>query len=316
MDSIASAAIPTLSDFKFMEIASILWSIYCVGETGSAADSPSSHLLALASAPAVLAGGGERRGHSLCILANALHPLREQLDPELWAAVEAEWLDVLGAIAGALHIGEGDLPLDEEAYVERLSSLGCFHAGPNYTRQLLLSLGLGAPTSEFTVEARAAVAAFVAERGGASKAGISCVADFAIVVNTSTSTRRSSGRRFIESGGSAASMDDSSEGEVCCASAPLLVAAPLAHNRSDHAELAALRQVLREVHLAGHQQGIASEGEVSLFVEHPPCLSCIGAMAQFRALLPGIALLVSFDWSPSTTLRGSAGSSVVADKAL
>lgn len=315
MDSIASAAIPMLNDFKFMEIASILWSIYCLGEAASVADGPSSHLLALASAPAVLAGGGERRGHSLCILANALHPLRDQLDPDLWAAVEAEWLNVLNALAGAVHIREGDLPLDEEVYVQRLSSLGCFHAGPHYTRQLLSSIGLGAPTSEFTVDARAAVATFVAERGGVAKAGISCVADYAIVVGTSTNTQRSSGRRLIESGGSATD-DNSSKGEVCCASAPLLVAAPLAHDRGGHAELAALRQVLRAAHLAGHKHGTSCEGEVSLFVEHPPCLSCIGAMAQFHALLPGVALLVSFDWSPSTTLRGSAGSSVVADESL
>ena len=38
-------------------------------------------------------------------------------------------------------------------------------------------------------------------------------------------------------------------------------------------------------------------GEVSVFVSHTPCVSCLGAFAQFRALFPAVRLQVGYrDW--------------------
>jgi len=82
--AIASAAIAILSDFGRLEIASLLWSMaLChVGDPGEHVDI----LRALAAGPAILEGGWS--GHSLCLLANALFPVRGSLAPALWSRVD------------------------------------------------------------------------------------------------------------------------------------------------------------------------------------------------------------------------------------
>lgn len=49
-----------------------------------------------------------------------------------------------------------------------------------------------------------------------------------------------------------------------------------------------------------HDTSARSEvfGHMSLHVTHYPCLSCLGALAQLRGLLPRLELFLSFDWTP------------------
>jgi len=88
----------------------------------------------------------------------------------------------------------------------------------------------------------------------------------------------------------------------------LLVPAPLAHDRSGHAEFKALLEVLGAVTALGvdmHPNESRSHvvGTVHLYVDHHPCLSCVGAICQFRTVLPNVTTRVAYDWSPET-VRG------------
>lgn len=64
-------------------------------------------------------------------------------------------------------------------------------------------------------------------------------------------------------------------------------------SREADSEIQALAAVLRE---AEGLQSLGSEilGEVRLLVDQTPCLSCMGAMAQFRALLPEVKVSCHF----------------------
>eukprot|EP00811_Abedinium_folium_P030599 NODE_4910_length_1832_cov_7.334311.p1 GENE.NODE_4910_length_1832_cov_7.334311~~NODE_4910_length_1832_cov_7.334311.p1 ORF type:complete len:318 (-),score=45.56 NODE_4910_length_1832_cov_7.334311:73-1026(-) len=89
---------------------------------------------------------------------------------------------------------------------------------------------------------------------------------------------------------------------------PRLVAAPLAHDRSGHAEFLALSSVLGSLAALGAVDTKAGEaskarqqtvtGVVRLHVDHHPCLSCVGVLRQFSAALPGVVVEVSYDWQP------------------
>lgn len=72
------------------------------------------------------------------------------------------------------------------------------------------------------------------------------------------------------------------------------------HPRDNDIELFALRLVLHHLRAAA-PQGLLEDagacaalwGEVDIFVDRTTCLSCLGALAQFRALLPGVRVAVS-----------------------
>lgn len=51
---------------------------------------------------------------------------------------------------------------------------------------------------------------------------------------------------------------------------------------------------LLETLRARFEQGSVASGEIRLHVTKPPCLSCVGAIVQFRRLFPGVVLAVSF----------------------
>ena len=87
----------------------------------------------------------------------------------------------------------------------------------------------------------------------------------------------------------------------------LVVTVPLKHDRSGHAEIMAICEVLRAVAACGVDLSCAvsrssAGGEVHLYVSHHPCLSCIGALSQLQAALPGASVRVSFDWHPEAGL--------------
>jgi len=76
------------------------------------------------------------------------------------------------------------------------------------------------------------------------------------------------------------------------------------HNRAAHAERHALLRLLAELLGAKRTGASASDadmmvmsGDVWLFATHTPCISCLAVFCQFRRLLPGVRLHISFlEW--------------------
>eukprot|EP00913_Durusdinium_trenchii_P004380 g4059.t1 len=54
--------------------------------------------------------------------------------------------------------------------------------------------------------------------------------------------------------------------------------------------------------------GSAVEGELWLHVSEVPCLSCVGAMAQFRKVFPDVSILISFNLGRQPSEKSQAGS--------
>lgn len=314
-----------------MEVASFAWSLASLsigagpGRTAIAMKSLTSSAVAISSeegdfdaaallcklADAPVVRQEEWNGHSLCLLANALYPVRMGLSPALWAEIETRWLRHMDFLASALQVENS--PVDSDSYVQGLQASGCFHAGPYYTHFLLAELGVPEAPWDFTSDARGRVlasrAALPVEVSaapwstdvamGETVTGIVCMLGFSIDV---VGKRVADQQLFVSE---ARPVHVEQE-------APLdsfLVAAPLAHDRSGHAEFLALSRVLSAVHSGGldlRSEPIRScvTGHVFLYVTHHPCLSCVGAISQFSALLPNVSLRVSYDWRPAVPRGG------------
>ncbi|CAK9081549.1 unnamed protein product [Durusdinium trenchii] len=81
-----------------------------------------------------------------------------------------------------------------------------------------------------------------------------------------------------------------------------LFAATLRHPRGGDGEFQALQACARASMQLGCEptgappmDGSAVEGELWLHVSEVPCLSCVGAMAQFRKVFPDVSILISFN---------------------
>lgn len=213
------------------------------------------------------------------------------------------------------------MPISPDTYIQALNATGCFHAGPYYTHVLLAELGVSEAPGGFTSDARRLV---LARRAGKTSepslgdwsadfatgepvSGIICFLDFSLDVAGNHLTGR---QLFVSEArpGSYSLEDATRSPNTTPISAKvqlgnLLVAAPLAHDRSGHAEFLALGRVLSSGSAAGMDAfSVASRqsvtGTVHLYVTHHPCLSCVGAISQFNALLPNVSLRVSYDWHP------------------
>lgn len=74
---------------------------------------------------------------------------------------------------------------------------------------------------------------------------------------------------------------------------PGLVAAPLAGRpRSSHAEFQLLRRLTAQM---GNETWA---GSIFLYVDRTPCISCVGALAQFRIRWPGVSVQVAYAFGP------------------
>jgi len=102
------------------------------------------------------------------------------------------------------------------------------------------------------------------------------------------------------------------DGKLFMCSAPASIAEPLLQafpdrsmckrdgytERSDHAELAALLELSRQLVTAEQepeQEPQPSSGIVRLYVSHFPCMSCTGVFCQFIRLFPSVTLEVGYD---------------------
>lgn len=276
----------------------------------------------LAAAPAILEAGDAWRGHSLCLLANALYPVRGTLGPHIWSKVEARWREQLAEVIEVLQ--SVAFPVDAASYAKALSDMGLFHAGPHYTRELLARLGVAGVPPWLTAAARALTQADNAPEA----AGIVCVVEYAITLGQAD-LAGVAGRRLVVSEGRPAGAPPgwsedlpgdpgpgATEGpglqpgrEEGWRGEERLVSVPLAHDRSGHAEFRALSELLASVQAKGAAlagwHGAAAEGWVRLYVTHHPCLSCVGAICQFRAALPRVAVSVAYDWHPLAPRGGA-----------
>lgn len=303
-----------------MEIASLLWSISSLNVAANP-DRAALSLCAraaicgLASAPAVREG--EWSGHSLCLLANALYPVRSDLAVTLWTEVEMRWVTQLSALAVALTSFES-LPVDSFRYGEGLRDTGCFHAGPHYTQRLLAELGISEASRSFTMVARCMVddarssnASAPTQSKGTSAAeddavaGIICVLCYSLDCASGAATTK--GRQLFVSESRASSPPSEvvqGEAEENEDAGALLVPVYLAHDRSGHAEFLALSQMMglvAGVVKSSGGYGLQNvTGSIRLYVTHHPCLSCVGVMSQLRSALPNVAVEVSYDWRPAT----------------
>ncbi|CAJ1382134.1 unnamed protein product [Effrenium voratum] len=202
----ADAAGQMLSEFTEFTLARVLWSVASCPVDADQESEQRSHLVALAHAPVVRMG--QWGGHTHCLLANALFKARDQLPGDLRRLVESRWEAELEALAELLAT---EVP-DAERYLARLEASGCFHAGPFYSGQLLARLGVEEASETFVAFARRQL-----ELAGG--AGIRCVASFTLEAR----------------GEQSEVFTTTSSGAGVEASLPI-VAAPLRHDRSGHAE--------------------------------------------------------------------------------
>lgn len=199
------------------------------------------------------------------------------------------------------------LPVEQTRYIEGVSATGCFHAGPHYTQLLLEKLGILEAAESFKWMARSMMDD---ARSGESIPGIICVLCYSL--STQDAGFLAEGRNvffsetrsdFLEAPAVSNKVVPISGGTMEDKASDLLISVPLAHDRSGHAEFLALRSLIGVA--AGISQGNTTEafknvtGTVRLYVTHHPCLSCVGAMCQFRAALPNVALEVCYDWEPA-----------------
>lgn len=292
---IAAAAMGRIDEFEVVQIASLLWSFSTLALVDAEGGLAPAQLRVLAGAPAVL--DGEWQGHSLCLLANSLKPVSDALDPGLWTKVEGRWLAQLEELATALE--QVSFPPEPGPYLEALRASGCYHVGPRYTQGLLQRLGIQEAPAAFTTAGRHATAG--------RQEGIIAVADFSISFGDRGAALEGSRLLVSESRGGGGVAAGSAAASAASEARPL-VAAPLAHDRSGHAEFQLLCGILDDVEAAAKDNAATwrseAAGTLHLYVTHHPCLSCIGALCQFRAALPGVAVSVSFDWRPASPRGG------------
>merc|ERR1712048_527536 len=81
-----------------------------------------------------------------------------------------------------------------------------------------------------------------------------------------------------------------------------LRAVTIGHDRSTDSEILALGLVLHRAQtLVGAEGKIAEvRGQVQIYVNDIPCLSCIGAFAQLRNWMPDLEIFLSFKPGPAS----------------
>jgi len=324
LHAISEGAINTLRNFKVQEISSLLWSLSSMSVLVDG--EPSCRIVQQLSAAPIIVheahSGQSWQGHYLCLLANALHPVRDRLDRSVWLKVHSRWAECLAPLAEFLRVIT--FPVDADKYVEALVEFGLFHVGPYYTRELLRSVGVGSSPPGFVEDALERVFAYEVSQKTSHAAGIVGVVSYDItIVRAFRSAHRIAGCRLVASSQPVSTTNAGSTTLGACEGAevaedfsmrstssvslrPVLnvqfVSVPLAHDRSGHAEIQILSELFSQLDSSVVKQ--SAVGIVHLYVTHHPCLSCLGAVCQFRAAFPGVVVSVSYDWRPSVPRGG------------
>lgn len=238
------------------------------------------------------------------------------VDPGAWAAVQG-WItqrstgaeDFITRSASMSlewpRLSEFDRALTVQDYCDHLASFSVIGLGYNITAAILGRLGVdliqGDERDAWTAEANAAAAGARnesdADKNAEAQEGLKacrtvCVYRFALWPS----------RDMRDSGVPAVAVQPPAgvKSRQAVEGWELgLVAATLKHHRGGDGEFQALqacaRACLEELGLdplVG--EGARAVGELWLHVSEVPCLSCVGAMAQFRQLFPNVTLRASF----------------------
>lgn len=243
-----------------------------------------------------------------------------------WAAVTG-WVEQRSSGAEEFIIHSAGLALDfprlsdfdralaVQDYQEHLKSFNVIGLGYNLTWKVLSRLGIhlpeGSALDAWRAEAQRVVAAGVtnasdADKNAEAQEGLKacrtvCVYRFSL---------RGSGHAAAQQTPvGVASKTPTDAWELG------LVATTLKHNRGGDGEFQALqacaRACLEQLGLdplgagGAASSGTSAVGELWLHVSEVPCLSCVGAMAQFRRLFPSIDLHVSFTLGRQPTAANS-----------
>lgn len=296
--AISQAALECQGSFDEMEIASLLWSIVTHPKPTVSAVPEEDFLKSLSCVSVIT--NGIWSGHSLCLLANALYKVRETLDASIWEKVENRWLTELQQIAALLR--RLAYPVDPDTYILDLQGTGCYHVGPRYTSHLLSMLDVEqAPEifAKMSYELIRHKGSSLGNEDSAGEAGILCIADYNLGVGSEARHVASVQQLVVHSLSASLKIEHGEEH----LSWEGLVPAPLAHDRSGHAEFRALVGIFHSLRKAGIDTSSKEErqlvvGTAFFYVTHHPCLSCVGAFAQFRSAFPKVTLQVSYDWTP------------------
>eukprot|EP00929_Paragymnodinium_shiwhaense_P097298 TRINITY_DN59034_c0_g1_i2.p1 TRINITY_DN59034_c0_g1~~TRINITY_DN59034_c0_g1_i2.p1 ORF type:complete len:939 (-),score=231.37 TRINITY_DN59034_c0_g1_i2:676-3492(-) len=218
------------------------------------------------------------------------------------------------------RLSDFDRALAVQDYRDQLAAFNVIGLGYNYTASILEELGVHLPSGDSLVnwkEAASAAAEGVMNASDASKnaeaqEGLKACRTVCVYRYSLSAPSQGKAARREPSGVASSQAVDAWELG--------LVAATLKHHRGGDGEFQALQSCARACldelgldPLTG--AGAAVEGEVWLHVSEVPCLSCVGAMAQFRRLFPKVSLCVSFTLGRSAkpSAGASLGSALVGD---
>jgi len=203
------------------------------------------------------------------------------------------------------RLSDFDRALAVQDYRDHLQSFSIIGLGYHYTSHVLRRFGVtvpaGAALDAWTATARTVAPAALNETDASKNAEAQeglranrtvCVYKFSLWAS-----------QEVRNGGAVADVNVDPVGVVSQTAVDSwelgLVASTLKHPRGGDGEFQALQACARACYerlhldpLAG--EGAAAVGELWLHVTEVPCLSCVGAMAQFRQLFPNILLNVSF----------------------
>jgi len=217
-------------------------------------------------------------------------------------------------------LSEFDRALAVQDYREAMGSFHIIGLGYHNTARLLQHLGISIPTGEELEEWQAIVritAANTRNEGDAEKnleaqEGLKacrtiCVYRFSVCVAGATECARGAPPTIQQGPIGVASGPPAEAHELG------LFAGSLKHNRGGDGEFQALqafsRACLESLGCSPLTDGGNLVGELWLHASEVPCLSCVGAMAQFRQLFPRIRMHVSYVLGRQPA-AGSSGNSV------
>jgi len=173
--------------------------------------------------------------------------------------------------------------------LQEIQRMGLTTIGAKSTEQLLQSMGLGARGGD---DARAARLAW--PDGLEVSTQVLCVSEYRLLFSGVRPGQEEREHRTLTD--SARTFASGSEPEMT--GLGLLAPVVLRFSRDRDAEFLALTAVVAEARAAAAETGAETwdlRGSLRLHVSHTPCLSCIGAMLQFRRAFPAVKLEVSFD---------------------
>eukprot|EP00928_Gymnodinium_smaydae_P026138 TRINITY_DN20611_c0_g1_i1.p1 TRINITY_DN20611_c0_g1~~TRINITY_DN20611_c0_g1_i1.p1 ORF type:complete len:958 (-),score=120.14 TRINITY_DN20611_c0_g1_i1:11-2884(-) len=232
------------------------------------------------------------------------------VDPDAWRRV-TNWIemraggaeDFVGSSAGMAlewpRLSDFDRALAVQDYQDHLASFNVIGLGYNYTWRVLQKLGVILPSGPELEAWKADATAAAASARNQSDESKNIEAQEGLKACRTVCVHRFSLKREATEETVVCGPVGVASGQPVEAWELGLVAATLKHNRGGDGEFQALQACARACYDSLHLdplrgEGSQAHGELWLHVTEVPCLSCVGAMAQFRALFPNVALHVSF----------------------